>query len=139
MQDYKITPAETLQVAESSSSYSMKMIQSSRIGVTRKDFLEFVRQIRQSIQSLSAIIPASYSSLTKKKVFDQETSERIFEIAQIYAIGIDVFGDLDRFNDWLHSVSVPLGGVTPFSLLDTGFGFDLVKKEISRIDYGIFS
>lgn len=139
MADYIKSPSDLLAVTEPWSSYALELIEASRRGIQREEFIDFAKQIKQSIQSLSRVIPASYSSLSKKDVFDQETSERIYEIAQIYAIGQEVFGDIDRFNDWLNSVSIPLGGVTPFSLLDTSFGVDLIKKELSRIDYGLFA
>ena len=135
---YNVTPSDILELEEPGSGYNPQLIDAARKGVKRKDFLNFVKHIKRSVQSLSDIIPASYSSLSKKQHFDLETSTRIYEIAQIYAIGREVFGDIDRFNDWLNSVSIPLGGITPFSLLDTSFGFDLVRKELSRIDHGVF-
>ena len=139
MGDYIRNPSDLLQVSEPWSSYGLELIRASRRGVHRSDFVHFIKLIKQSVQTLSQVIPASYSSLSKKDIYDQETSERIYEIAQIYAIGKEVFGDIDRFNDWLTTNSIAMGGVTPFSLLDTSFGVDLIRKEISRIDYGVFS
>lgn len=136
---FKITPNDVLAMSEPIYSYGFDLIVASREGVLRTDFVEFAKNIKHSMQSLSSIIPASYSSLTKKKVFDLETSERIFELAELYARGKDVFGSIDTFNDWLHTVSIPLGGESPFSLLDTSFGIEIVKNEIGRIDHGVFA
>ncbi len=136
---YKLTPSDVLGLQEPFSAYSLQMITASREGVSRLDFVDFASKIKHSVQSLSAIIPASYSSLTKKKVYNLETSERIFELAELYAYGRDVFGTIENFNSWLYTESLPLGGQTPFSLLDTSFGIGMVKQELGRIDHGIFA
>ena len=119
--------------------YSLQMIESARQGISRKAFFDFAKHIRHSVQSLASVMPASYSTLTKKKIYDQETSERILELVRLYAFGQDVFGSIDRFNDWLHSVCIPLGRQEPFDLLDTSFGIELVMQEIGRIDHGVFA
>ncbi|MBX2844896.1 MAG: MbcA/ParS/Xre antitoxin family protein [Saprospiraceae bacterium] len=133
-----------LQVMEAEASYSVMynrhaVIAAAREGVTRKDFFAFAKFISQSVAALAEIIPASYSTLTKKKVYDKETSERIFELAEVYTIGKEVFGSIPTFNKWLARKSLPLGGVTPFSLLDTSYGISLVKEEIGRIDHGVLA
>jgi putative toxin-antitoxin system antitoxin component (TIGR02293 family) len=116
-----------------------KIIQASRRGVAREDFNSFARSIHQSVANLSKIIPASYSTLTKKATFDKATSEHIFKLAELYAYGRDIFGDVNTFNHWLQRESKPLGSVTPYSLLDTGYGIGLVMEELGRIDHGIFA
>lgn len=136
---YKLTPSDVLALQEPFSAYTLQMISASREGVSRQDFIDFASRIKHSIQSLSSIIPASYSSLTKKKVYNLETSERIFELAELYAYGRDVFGTIENFNSWLHTESLPLGGQAPFSLLDTSFGISMVKHELGRMDHGIFA
>lgn len=53
--------------------------------------------------------------------------------------GEDVFGDKDVFQAWLHDKTIPLGNVTPISLLDTSFGIVMVKEELGRIQHGVFA
>lgn len=129
---------DLLRLQEPELNYNAGLVAASRAGVTRVQFMDFTKQVGQSMRSLADVIPSSYSSLSKKKIYDQETSERILEIAEIYAIGIEVFGEVDRFNSWLQHRSIPLGDKTPFSLLDTSFGIRMVRDEIGRIDYGVF-
>lgn len=129
---------QVLALQEPLTAYNLDLIEACRKGVSRNDFLAFVKRIGESIQSLSEIMPSSYSSLTKKKIYDSETSERILELASLYAFGQEVFGDMRVFKDWLHRKSMALGGNTPFSLLDTSFGFQMVRDELGRIDYGIY-
>ncbi len=126
-------------VHEPSVSSDLQYIAAARQGISRQDFIRFAGQIKHSLQSLAQIMPASYSSLTKKKIYDQETSERILELARLYRQGKDVFGSIEKFNAWLHTHSIALAGQKPFDLLDTSFGVGLVAQQLGRIDYGLFS
>ena len=51
------------------------------------------------------------------------------------AEAIDVFGDIDRAQEWLHRENRVLGQ-TPFSLLYTRHGSKAVMKVLSSIKYG---
>lgn len=135
---YPSEPTEILALEEPMATYGLGLIEVCRKGITRKELLEFSRLIGESIQTLADIMPSSYSSLTKKTRYDLETSERILELASLYTFGRDVFGNLEKFSDWLHTESMALDGNIPFSLLDTSFGFRLVREELGRIDHGIF-
>lgn len=53
--------------------------------------------------------------------------------------GIEVFGNQDKFNRWLN-IKMLLGvGIKPKSLLDSSFGIQMLKNELSRIEYGILA
>ncbi|NND09319.1 MAG: DUF2384 domain-containing protein [Saprospiraceae bacterium] len=126
-------------IHDPSAVYEGDIISSIRKGITRRQFMAFVKEVKQSVSALAEVIPASYSSLTKKDRYDKATSERMVELAEVFAQGSEVFGDVTKFNSWLESTSQPLGGVTPFSLLDTSIGISLVKDELGNIDHGIIA
>ena len=126
-------------IHDPSAVYDGDLISSIRRGITRRQFMAFVKEVKQSVSALAEVIPASYSSLTKKDRYDKATSERMVELAEVFAQGTEVFGDVIKFNSWLESPSQPLGGVTPFSLLDTSIGISLVKDELGKIDYGLIA
>jgi putative toxin-antitoxin system antitoxin component (TIGR02293 family) len=75
----------------------------------------------------------------ENKAFDPLQSEKILEIALLYNRGIEVFGHIDKFNEWLGMEDIALGSIKPKSLLDNTFGINLVKEELSRIEYGILA
>jgi putative toxin-antitoxin system antitoxin component (TIGR02293 family) len=75
----------------------------------------------------------------EQKPFDPIYSERILEIMMLYKLGVDVFGDEDKFHSWLDSSNIALGGVLPRSLMDNAFGIKLVKDELNRIEHGILA
>ena len=117
----------------------LKIIHATRNGVTRSQLKKFSLRVALPLTKISEIVPASYSTLSKKLSYDKEVSERLFEIAEVYSKGFEVFGDEKKFTRWLNKKSKVLGGLTPFSLLDTSYGVKLVIDEIRRIDYGIFA
>ena len=75
----------------------------------------------------------------EKKSFDSNSSEKIIEIALLYNYGIDVFGNKEKFNSWLETKNVALGGFVPKELLDNTFGINLLKDELTRIEYGVLA
>ncbi|PLW96765.1 MAG: hypothetical protein C0591_08105, partial [Marinilabiliales bacterium] len=74
-----------------------------------------------------------------KGSFNPVTSEKIIEIAMLNKYGIKVFGDQQKFNTWLSSKNLALGGVSPKDLLDSSFGIQLLKDELTRIEHGILA
>jgi len=75
----------------------------------------------------------------EKRTFDSDSSEKIIEITLLYKYGIEVFGNKEKFNSWLETKSVALGGVVPKELLDNTFGINLLKDELTRIEYGVLA
>ena len=59
-------------------------------------------------------------------------------LADVIAYGQSVFEDKDSFNEWLKANNRALGNKPPIELMDTIYGIDEVKKEIGRIEYGVF-
>jgi len=74
-----------------------------------------------------------------KGVFAVEISDRLLRLADVFARASEVFADKDEARVWMHEESKALGGVTPWSLLDTSAGIDLVVKELGRIEHGVVS
>jgi putative toxin-antitoxin system antitoxin component (TIGR02293 family) len=116
---------------------SADIISSIRSGISRQRVLEFCRQIGRTLTTLSKVLPASYSLLTKRDMYDAQVGERVMQIAELYRIGIKVFGDVDHLNQWLDTPAPQVHGQRPFDLLDTAYGIDLVKQWIQRIDHGL--
>ena len=135
------TPLEVYKTGKSIRSPGKRyaLIKATRQGVKRADLVDFAKAIKHSLSQIAEIIPASYSTLSKKDIFDKEISERIFELAEVFSLGHNVFGNDEKFNRWIHKKNLALGGMIPFSLLDTSRGVQMVLNELQRIDYGIFA
>lgn len=75
----------------------------------------------------------------EKKVFEPFQSEKIIRLAILQKKGIELFGDIDKFNQWMEASIVALGGVKPKELLDSSFGVELLKDQLGRIEHGVLA
>ncbi len=66
-------------------------------------------------------------------------SEKIIEMAEVTNVGLDVFGDMDKFKLWLDTPNFSLGGLKPKDLLRDSYGKEMVMGELTRINYGILA
>lgn len=60
------------------------------------------------------------------------------KIEMLYRMGHNTFGN-EKFEIWLNSESIALGGVKPKDLLDNTDDIGKVIDEIIRIDHGVLS
>ena len=46
---------------------------------------------------------------------------------------------MDKFKTWVKTPSHVFKGEAPVTILDTSAGFDMVFKELGRIEHGVFA
>jgi putative toxin-antitoxin system antitoxin component (TIGR02293 family) len=73
------------------------------------------------------------------KSFKSIQSEKIIEMAEVTNVGLDVFGDMEKFKLWLETPNFSLGNLKPLELLKDSYGKELVISELIKINYGILS
>jgi len=71
------------------------------------------------------------------KHFKPNQSEKIIEMSEVTTVGIDVFGDIEKFRLWLDTPNFALGNLKPMELLKDSYGKELVISELTRVNYGI--
>lgn len=64
-------------------------------------------------------------------------SEKILEMAEVTELGMEVFGDMNKFKLWLDTPNYALGNLRPKELVGDSYGKELVVGELTRINYGI--
>lgn len=133
------TPVWVVNEVNEAPGHRLKLIDRIRAGVLKSEWKELIAHIGFTEKELEPILPSSISSMQKKSIYDKETSERIYELAGLYRLGFSVFDSADDFRAWLMSPSRSLGGKRPFDLLDSSFGFEIVRDEITRIQYNVYS
>jgi putative toxin-antitoxin system antitoxin component (TIGR02293 family) len=112
-----------------------------RNGITKTQLEAIKSETDFDYHTLSNLLSVSRTTLIKKKgdeKFDLPTSERILLLAELISYGQEVFESRDLFNAWLKKPGIALGGKPPVELLDTLYGIDEVKKELGRIEYGVY-
>ncbi len=136
---YDATIPETL-VNEPTIGY---LINTTRHGIPFHTFTKMTENSPFSLDDWSFFLHLSERTMQRykkeKKAFDPIHSERILEITMLYERGTEVFGKNEKFDTWLNSKSIALGGIKPKELLDSTFGIALLKNELTRIEYGVLA
>ncbi len=71
------------------------------------------------------------------KNFKSTQSEKIIEMAEVTNVGLDVFGEMDKFRLWLDTPNFSMGNMKPIELLNDSYGKEMVIGELTRINHGI--
>jgi len=118
------------------------VLQLSRNGLPKNMLLMLAQKISITIQELANIMHISERTLQRYEgdaIVKSEYAEKAVELARLYTRGEEVFGSIDKFKLWMKTPLIVFKGETPLSLLDTSAGFNIVFRELGRIEHGIFA
>lgn len=122
---------------------SFLIMNAIREGIKFPYFLSLLHQFPFNLNEWSVLLGLSERTMQRyqkeKKTFDQGASEKILEIILLYRYGVQVFIDKEKFNLWLDTKNLALGGLKPKNLLDNSFGINLLKDELYRIEQGLLA
>jgi putative toxin-antitoxin system antitoxin component (TIGR02293 family) len=124
------------------SSTDFDVITLARQGFPKKALLALAKKISLNIQELANILHISERTLQRYEddaIIKTEYAEKAVELARLYTRGEEVFGSMDKFKTWVKTPGHVFKGEAPITILDTSAGFDLVFKELGRIEHGIFA
>jgi len=107
-----------------------------RKGFSKKSFDGLKKVTGLDYQTLARALSVSTKTLQRTEVFDVVRSERIYELADLYATGMSYFGE-DGFRRWMDRPLFTLGNRRPVELLDVSEGISLLRSEIIRLQHGI--
>jgi putative toxin-antitoxin system antitoxin component (TIGR02293 family) len=125
--EFTLSPIEKMSVVEK--------------GISKTALQNLKDKARLDYDQLAKLLNVARATLINKKgkeKFNEDVSDKILGLAEIYSYGYEVFEDRDRFNEWVFSSNRGLGGQAPFDILHNSFGREEVKNLIGRIDYGIY-
>jgi putative toxin-antitoxin system antitoxin component (TIGR02293 family) len=111
-------------------------------GVTKKILESFKTSAQLDYDQLAGNLHVARATLINKKgdeKFNLDLSDKIVSLIDIYSYGYQVFGDRNKFNEWVFQPNKALGNKPPFDFLSNSFGRQEVKNLIGRIDYGVYS
>jgi putative toxin-antitoxin system antitoxin component (TIGR02293 family) len=74
----------------------------------------------------------------ENKALSSIQSDRLYRLAKVEALAVDVLGDEKTASDWMKTPNRALGAA-PLDLLDTEAGKDQVERVLTRIEYGVYS
>ncbi len=121
----------------------MLVVDVIRQGIPSSLFMSIKKMAPFSDQEWSDFLDISLKSLQRYKkesdyIFRSIHSEKIIELAEVTALGLEVFDSQEDFAAWLNASIHALGNRRPIELLRDSYGKELVLSELHRIDQGIF-
>lgn len=75
----------------------------------------------------------------QENILSAAQTEFVLKIEQLYALGIEVFGNLQSFKNWMQKPAYGLGGKIPSEILHTISGINLVINQLMRIAHGVLA
>lgn len=114
----------------------------SQSGLTKKAIANLSKNTKLPLSYLLALADINIRTLQRKtedEKLSSEASEKILQVAQVFAKGTDVFDSLDSFKEWLETPNISLDGAIPAKLIASRYGAQMVLDCLGRIQYGVFS
>lgn len=98
---------------------------------------EALRLPRERVYELVGLSPSTAKrKLAKDEALDSMSTERLTRLGAIEKLAEETFGSTLLASEWLQTVNVGLGHVTPLSMLDTEIGCREVSRVLNAIAYG---
>jgi len=122
-----------------SSFEKMKVV---RDGISKKDLESLKAKTDMDYTVLAKTLSVTRATLINKKKnekFGPSLSEKILDIAGLYAYGFEVFENEMAFKKWMSTPNRALNGQPPIDWIDNQFGRDEIRNIIGRINYGVHS
>lgn len=121
----------------------MVLIAALREGISYPFFVSVSRQVPFSESEWAVFLNLSERTLQRykqeKKSFEPIHSEKIMQVVMLYKYGVEVFGSAEKLDLWLNAANLALDNKKPKEFLDNSFGINLVKDELTRIEYGVLA
>ncbi len=132
--------AKTLGLKGSSSSFDL--IDAIRKGLKKEAVDHVADALEISPSEISRFLHVSPRTLHRYGPDDTlslDASDHLIQICKVHSRSVEVFGDKRKAIRWLKYPSAALGNTTPFDLLDTSAGVEMVLDELGRIEYGVIA
>ena len=120
-----------------------------------QDLMEITRQglTREAVDLIADVLDLSIGELTKylhvsertlqrykpDQELSAELSDRLVQLAKVYAKAVDVFEDEQIAVKWLKQPNRALGDTIPMEYLDNSSGIEIILDELIRIEHGVFA
>ena len=120
----------------------MDLVELGSIGVTKNAVSHLANYLSLSWKQIADLLPVTERTLQRyssHQHFNPAVSEQVLHIAEVLAKGTEVFQDKRKLGIWLNTPHKVFYGKTPFTMLKSRFGLELVLEELGRIEFGVYS
>ncbi|MFM2387013.1 MAG: hypothetical protein RL660_1770 [Bacteroidota bacterium] len=111
-----------------------------RKGVKKPVLTKIMQQLGLSLNDMASILHTSERTLRRydaATVLNAEQSERLVELAKLFAHARVVFGTPENTRQWLHTSLWALNHKKPVHYFDTSLGIEHIHTILHRIEHGI--
>ncbi|MBT4289145.1 MAG: DUF2384 domain-containing protein [Prolixibacteraceae bacterium] len=120
----------------------MGVIEQVRKGIVQNELLILANLLKMTIPDLSKLLPVTARTIqryNKNTILSKSLSEQVIQIQRLYYKAKEVFEDEENAVRWLKRPCMALNNEKPIDLCDTYSGIELVRDELTRIEYGVFA
>lgn len=120
----------------------MDLVELGSIGVTKNAVSHLANYLSLSWKQVADLLPVTERTLqryTSDQHFNPAVSEQVLHIAEVLAKGTEVFQEKKILLLWLNTPHKVFSRKTPFAMLSSRFGTELVFEELGRIEFGVYS
>jgi putative toxin-antitoxin system antitoxin component (TIGR02293 family) len=120
----------------------LSYMQVSQNGLTRQNFDRLKTYTGLDTETLATILAITSRTIQRKKTTDTfrpDISEKMLEIADIYAFGSTVFEEKEKLQQWMNTQILALANKKPVELLSSSYGRKYIRQLLGRIEHGVFS
>ena len=133
-------PDSLLSKYNSKISSRLVMVTESGKGINASALKDLIRLSQYKKAFIAGLLNISVKTLdrymqTNKKLHPLN-SEIILKLFSLYAKGIETFGSLEFFKNWLEKPAYGLNNEVPVTFFNLSSGIDLVYEELVRIEFG---
>lgn len=127
--------------AKESRATDLDIINSIQAGLPAKVVQEAAQWLELPTTTVELIIPRRTLErrLKADKPLSIEESDKLVRLIQTIARAMEVFGDQETALRWMKAPNRAMGGRTPFSVVNTSPGVELIKDILGRIEHGVYS
>ncbi len=109
----------------------------SHVILNFREYFDISREFTAELLNVSE--PTIYRWISGNKKLKRNYSIQLFELAELFLYGSEVFESKENFFKWLELPNAALGGLQPKELLEVPGGIAKVKDLLGRIEYGVYS
>jgi putative toxin-antitoxin system antitoxin component (TIGR02293 family) len=122
----------------------LKLMDELKAGLPSKALDTFKASARLSDDEIAEMLQVGARTLTRtrasqRKRLPADLSDRLFAIASVYALAIDVFHDRSTAFGWLNEPQFAFRGRIPRKLLSSELGRREVASLLQRIEHGMLA
>ncbi len=115
------------------------LVQETRKGIDKAAFQKVVKQTNLSFKEFTSYLHVSGRMIQSKKEHEKlpiKVAEHTLFIKRLYELGVTIFGDTERFNQWMKTPNPVLGNEIPKTFLDTISGIMFLENKLNEIAHG---